>query len=83
MASEGAGKRQRERDRLDKAKRKQLRKVERLAAAADRDADVTPSSQEEVVAELADLHSRFAEGTVSPEDFESEKADLARRLQVD
>lgn len=83
MSNPTASKRQRESGRQDRAKRKQQRRVERLEAAAEQVAATPAASEREVIVELARLHSGFADGSVSPEAFESAKAELAHRLRTD
>ena len=72
MAS-SAGKRERERQKLEKAQAKAERRAARQAADPQPD-DGTPSrSEAEVIDELGALHRAYEAGEVSLEDFEERR----------
>ncbi len=77
-------KQQREKARREKAAAKFARKAERAELAADPSGDAAPAAvdQEQVLAELATLHERFAAGTMEFEEFEDAKAGLLEQLRV-
>lgn len=49
----------------------------------DPDVPAAAVDQDAVLAQLADLHHRFADGQVSLDDFEAAKAELLQSLRVD
>jgi hypothetical protein len=78
-----AGKRQREREKLDKARAKAERRATRQAA--DADADVAPEltshrSESELIDDLGALHRTFEAGDLSLEDFEERRNLLQAQL---
>lgn len=86
MSPASAGKRQREKARMEKAAEKAARRLERNAATPDPDADAAPLSpvdEEALLAELADLHTRFEDGDLDYDSFAAAKDDVTRRLRVD
>ena len=84
MSPASAGKRQREKARREKAEAKATRRLERSAATEpDRDPDPLPPLDEEaLLAELAELHTRFEDGDLDYDDFVAAKDDVTRRLRV-
>jgi hypothetical protein len=79
-----AGKRQREKARKDRAQAKASRRLERRAATPDPVADPLPPVDEEaLLAELAELHTRFEDGQLDYDDFAAAKDDVTRRLRVE
>jgi hypothetical protein len=84
MSPASAGKRQREKARKEKAQAKASRRLERSAATPAPDPDPLPPVDEEaLLAELAELHTRFEDGHLDFDDFIAAKDDLTRRLRVD
>jgi hypothetical protein len=80
-------KRQREKARQEKQATKRERRQGRLAAdGTPEDGDGEPIvtySQDQVLAELAELHRRYGDGGLSLEDFEEARDELVQRLRVD
>lgn len=75
---------QREKARREKAAAKQARKADRAARVAEEGDEVTASKpQDEVLAQLAELHKRYEDGGMSFEDFEAVKEELMQSLRVD
>ena len=77
------GKLQRERDKREK----QQAKRDRRAAASSEERAPAPSrtpaqEQERIIEQLARLHERYDEGGMSLDDFEQQRDELTRRLQV-
>ena len=76
------------RDREKAKQEKQVLKREKKLAAQDSkaegedDAPATAAPQEEVLARLAALHDAFRDGTVDFEQFETEREELLRALEV-
>lgn len=74
--SSSVGKRERERQKLDKAQAKAERKTARRAT------DTLPAeisshrSEAELIEDLAGLHQAFEAGEISPEDFEKHRDEL-------
>lgn len=76
-------KQQREKARREKAAAKFARKVERAElAAAETDDEAPTRTEDEVLGELADLHAKFAAGTLEFEEFEEAKDKLVDELNV-
>ena len=82
MAKARSSKRMLEKARHDKAVAKRERRDLRIAEVTD-DATVDAMPQDQILAALAAVHERYADGGMSLDDFEAEKEDLVRRLQVD
>jgi|RhiMetdeSRZDD1v2_1073273.scaffolds.fasta_scaffold373678_2 hypothetical protein len=82
MSPASAGKRQREKARREKAEAKAARRLERSAAAPDPD-PLPPVDEEALLAELAELHTRFEDGDLDYDDFAAAKDGVTRRLQVE
>lgn len=81
MAAPKSNKRERERARADKAKAKQARRRER--ADVTEEPAVTPAAeQSELLAELAELHRRFADEEIGFDEFEAAREELTQRLVV-
>jgi len=83
MRNPRSTKRQREQDRVERANRKKQRREDRSTAVADEDAEVAVLHQDEILDQLAELHAAYAAGTVGLEDFETARAELTSRIQVD
>lgn len=84
MSRASAGKLQREKARREKAQAKASRRLERTAATLDPDPEqLAPVDEEALLAELAELHSRFEDGNLSYDDFVVAKDDVTRRLRVE
>jgi len=84
--SAGRAKRDREKLRQERqALKRARRQAPREAAEDDTGAavDGAPSTpQDQLLAQLADLHQRFADGEVGFEEFELAKDELIRELEV-
>jgi hypothetical protein len=72
MAS-SAGKRQRERQKLEKAQAKAVRKAARVAADVEPEGVSAGRSESELIDDLGALHRAFEAGEVSPGDFEEHR----------
>jgi hypothetical protein len=74
---------QRERDKKDKAAAKAERR-QRGAEPSEAPAPevLDPADEAAVLAELAELHAAFEDGTVSIDDFETRRDRLRARLQI-
>lgn len=83
MSHTSFAKRQREKDRKEKADAKAAKKAERRAATDDAPDTAPADDQEALLAALADLHARFADDQIDFEDFTAAKADITRRLHVE
>jgi hypothetical protein len=75
MAS-SAGKRERDRQKLEKAQAKAERKAARQAADAQGEAESSSRSESELIDELAALHRAFEAGEISVEVFEEKRDSL-------
>jgi len=82
MAKARSSKRMLEKARHDKAVAKRERRDLRVTQVAD-DVGTGGMPQDEVLAALAAVHERYADGGMSLDDFEAEKEDLVRQLHVD
>ena len=83
MSQESFAKRQREKARKEKAAAKAERRAERVANAEDSD-DVDPPSpgdEQSLLAELADLHTRFENDEIDFDDFSAAKEEVVQKLQ--
>lgn len=84
MSPASAGKRQREKARMEKAQAKAARRLERSADTPDPEPDQLPPVDEEaLLAELAEIHTRFEDGDLDYDDFAAAKEDVTRRLRVE
>ena len=84
MARSQSSKRQMEKNRREKQAAKRVRRDERAAATPEEgDAPVELTSQDDILAALAALHERYANGDLSLDDFDDEKEALVGRLKVD
>jgi hypothetical protein len=76
-----AAKRQREKDRRERAEAKAARRLERGAAAPESDdAPVSAADEAALLAALAEVHARFDDGDLDYDDFVAAKDDITRRL---
>lgn len=82
MSRPRSHKRDREKARREKAAAKAVRREERRHASEPVSAPTSPDDQARVLAELADLHRRFADEEISFEDFDAAKQELTARLDV-
>ncbi len=78
MAS-SAGKRERERQKLEKAHAKAERKAARQAAGSQIEDSSPVRSESELMEDLGALHRAFEAGKITPEDFEEGR----ERLQAE
>ena len=78
-------KRQLEKAKQEKAAAKRERRQSRepLGEQAGTAAAAPAYAQDQVLADLAALHQRYADEQLSLEDFEEQRAELVSRLQVD
>lgn len=68
-----AGKRERERQKVEKAQAKAERRAARQAAVTEPEEAPLVRSESELMEELEALHRAFEAGEISPEDFESRR----------
>lgn len=71
--SSSVGKRQRERQKLERAQAKAERKAARQATVAEPPDVFSPRSESELIEDLGALRRAFEAGEVSPEDFEQSR----------
>lgn len=86
MTNASGAKRQREKDRAERAALKRdkriARELERVENPETKPDSGPQHSEEQVLAALAALHARFDAGSISLDDFEVAKTDLIGRLHV-
>jgi hypothetical protein len=83
MSQASFAKRQREKDRQEKAAAKAARREERQASAGTADAAPRPPVDEgALIDELAALHARLEAGDIDIDDFMVAKEDITKRLQL-
>lgn len=82
MSRPKSHKRDREKARREKAAAKAVRREERRNAVEPESAPTSPGEQATVLAELAELHRRFADEEISFDDFDAAKQELTARLDV-
>lgn len=70
---DSVGKRQRERQKLERAQAKAERKAARQAAGGEPTDGFSPRSESEFIKDLGELHQAFEAGEMSPEDFEERR----------
>jgi hypothetical protein len=80
MAS-SAGKRERERQKLEKAKVKAERKAARQASDAQSEDGSSSRTESELIEDLGDLQRAFETGTLSLEDFEERRDRLQAEFE--
>ena len=84
MSQASFAKRQREKERREKAEAKAVRRAERQATPAEERPPPLPAADEDaLLTQLAALHARFDEGDMDFEDFAAAKQQITERLQVD
>jgi hypothetical protein len=71
--SSSVGKRQRERQKVERAQAKAQRKAARQATGSEPTGGFSPRSESELIDDLGALHRAFEAGEVSPEDFEERR----------
>lgn len=83
LVSSSVGKRQRERQKLERAQVKAQRKAARQAAGAEDEDATIPSDQgePELTDELCALQQAFGDGEISAEDFEHRRARIQTQLE--
>lgn len=79
--SSSIGKRQRERQKLERAQAKTERRAARQLSDAEVTDDSPPRSEAELVEELGALHRKFETGDVSLEDFETRRDEIQAQLE--
>lgn len=82
MSRPKSHKRDREKARDERAAAKVARRLERLNSTESESVPASPAEQSELLAELAELHRRFAAEEIEFEDFDTAKRELTRRLDV-
>ncbi len=82
MSQASFAKRQREKARKEKAAAKVERRAERQASADEAVPPAPQGDENALLADLADLHARFADGDMDFDDFSAAKEEITRRLQV-
>lgn len=84
MSQASFAKRQREKERRERAAAKAERRAERAAAAAERPEAETlpPATEEALLAALADLHARFEAGDIEFEEFAEAKEQITEKLSA-
>ena len=83
MTSSRSSKRDIEKARQDKAAAKRQRRETGVSVVPEPDrGEVLGRSEVEVLAALAALHERFEQGRMPFSDFEADKSELMRHLQV-
>ena len=76
-------KQQREKARREKAAAKQERRAVRAEGAGDEDSTGEPSPPEQnVLADLAQLHQQFADNAIDFDEFEERKRELLAQIEV-
>lgn len=76
MAPSSAQKRERERQKIEKAQAKEERRAERAANTLATEPGAPARSEETLIEELSSLQRALEAGTVTPEDFESRRSAL-------
>jgi hypothetical protein len=86
MSQASFAKRQREKERRERAAAKAERRADRQAAAGQADPDeaapLSPAAEASLLASLADLHARFEAGEIEFDDFVEAKEQITERLSV-
>ncbi len=82
MSQATFAKRQREKERRERAAAKAERRAERQAAAAEQTEapSLPPAAEEALLAALADLHARFEAGDMEFEEFAEAKERITDQL---
>ena len=77
-------KRMREQAKRERQEAKKQRKAERDAAAEEgEDADAQPQEdQQQLMAELAELHRRYDDEEISLEELEEKRAEITERMTI-
>ena len=85
MSQASFAKRQREKERREKAEAKAVRRAERAATSSteERPPPLPAADEDALLTQLAALHARFDEGDMDFEDFAAAKQQITERLQVD
>jgi hypothetical protein len=83
MGNPGNSKRQLEKNRREKAEAKRERRRSRAGDRSDDTIDADGRSQQQLLAQLAALHERQAEGALTPEELEALKNDLVSHIRLD
>jgi hypothetical protein len=76
-----AGKRLRERQKLERAQAKAERKAARLATVAEPAQIVSHRSESELIEDMGALHRAFEAGEVSAQDFEARRDRIQAQLE--
>lgn len=79
--SSSVGKRQRERQKLERAQAKAERKAVRQAAGIEQAGGLSPRSESELIEDLGVLHRALEAGTISPEDFEERRERIQAQFE--
>ncbi|MHB8438658.1 MAG: hypothetical protein ACYDD4_05785 [Acidimicrobiales bacterium] len=79
--SSSVGKRQRERQKVERARAKAERKAARLADSPEPIDVVSDRSESELIDDLGALQRAFEAGEVSPEDFEERRSRIQAQFE--
>ncbi|MCB0997652.1 MAG: hypothetical protein KDB40_00010 [Acidimicrobiales bacterium] len=82
MAQQKGNKRERERQRVEKAAAKAARRSMRQAESGEPTESAPVEDQQQVLDRLAELHRRFEAEEIEFDDFAEQKAELTARLVV-
>ena len=80
MSQASFQRRQREKARQEKAAAKRARREERKTESDEPDAEAEPIDEAALLAELAEIHRKFADEEITFEEFEEAKEGLMQRL---
>lgn len=80
MSRPKSHKRDREKARAERNAAKAVRRSDRRNSVADGPAPLSADEQSTVLAELAELHRRFADDEIEFEEFDAAKHELTQRL---
>lgn len=79
--SSSVGKRQRERQKMEKARSKAERRAARLTTDEEPGESGAPRSEAELMEDLGALHRSFEAGEISPDDFEERRGQLQAQFE--
>ena len=82
MSRTSFGKIQREKERRERAAAKAERRAQRTAEPDEPTTSAPAEDEAALLAELADLHERYADGAIDLDTFTAGRDDLTRRLTV-
>ena len=82
MSRPKSHKRDREKARRERAAAKATRRIERRNSSEPDAEPMSPGEQSALLAELADLHRRFADDEIEFDEFDAARTELTQRLDV-